>query len=157
MTSRSAAPFTRSDAPIGYAVGEQLADFTAQCYDGSTFHLADTRGKIVFINLWATWCGPCVQELPHFNELYKAHEGDIAMLGVSIRHITEDPAAYIADKNYAFPFTTDTDDETIFKIVNGSTTLPQTIVLNRKGEVIYNEQRSVTREMLDALWDKANQ
>ena len=146
-----------SSAPVGCAVGQQLPDFTAQCYDGSTFRLADTRGKIVFINLWATWCGPCVQELPHFDALYRAHEEDIAVLGVSTRYVTEDPAAYVADKGYAFQFTTDTDDETIFSIVNGSTTLPQTIVLNRRGEVVYNEQRSVTPEMLEALWEKANQ
>ena len=145
-----------STAPIGYEVGQQLADFTAECYDGSTFRLADTRGKVVFINLWATWCGACVQELPYFDELYRAHEGEIAMLGVSIRYITDDPAAYVAEKGYAFQFTTDTDDA-IFEIVNGSTTLPQTIVLNRKGEVIYNEQRSVTKEMLEALWEKANE
>ena len=50
----------------------------------------------------------------------------------------------------------DDDDDTIFGIVNGSTTLPQTIVLNRKGEVTYNMVGSVTPEMLEALFREAD-
>ena len=147
----------QSTAPIGFSVGQQLADFSAACYDGSTFHLADTRGKVVFINLWATWCGPCVQELPHFNALCQKHAGDIAMIAISTQHITDDPVAYVSAHfgDYSFPFATDPDGS-LFKILNGSTTLPQTIVLNRKGEVVYNEQHSVTPEALDALWEKAS-
>lgn len=48
---------------------QQRADFTATCYDGSDFHLADQRGKATFINFWATYCTPCIQELPHIDEL----------------------------------------------------------------------------------------
>ena len=151
------APAWESDAPIGYEIGQQLRDFTAVCLDGSTFHLADTRGKITFINLWATWCTPCVQELPYFNELYQQHSGDIAMLGIHSAFITDDPAAYLADKEYQFPFAADTQDEALFKIVNGSMTLPQTIALNRKGEVVYNQVGSVTPDMLAALYEKADQ
>jgi len=71
-----------SDAPIGHETGQQLEDFTLECYDGSDFRLADTRGKVTFINLWATYCTPCIQELPYFSGLYKAHEDDIAMIAV---------------------------------------------------------------------------
>ncbi|MBO5544598.1 MAG: 4Fe-4S binding protein, partial [Oscillospiraceae bacterium] len=57
-----------STAPVGTAVGEQMADFTVDLIDGSSFHLADQRGKVVIINMWATYCGPCVQELPGFQD-----------------------------------------------------------------------------------------
>ncbi len=143
-----------SDAPIGYEVGEQLQDFTAVCLDGSTFHLADFRGKIVFLNLWATWCTPCVQELPHFNALYQEKE-DVAVLAIHSSFVTDDPAGFLADKGYTIPFATDPADETLFKIVHGSATLPQTIVLNRSGEVVYNKVGSVTMEALEALYDAA--
>lgn len=53
------------------------------------------------------------------------------------------------------PMAVDTDDDLVFGIVGGSSTLPQTIVLNRRGEVIYNEVRSVTPEMLAALYEQA--
>ena len=143
-----------SSAPIGHEVGQQLEDFTLQCYDGSEFRLSDTRGKIVFINLWATHCTPCIHELPYFSELYAAHEGDIAMIAVHSKLVTMDPVAFISDKGYAMPFATDTDDA-VTKIVGGTGTLPQTIVLNRKGEVIYNQIGSVTSEVLAALYEEA--
>ena len=146
-----------SDAPVGKDVGMQLEDFRIECLDGSEFHLADCRGKVTVINLWATYCTPCVQELPHFSSLYREHQGDIAMLAVHSSLVTDDPEEYVADKNWAMPIAVDTDDDLIFNIVGGSSTLPQTIVLNRRGEVIYNEVRSVTPEMLAALYAQASQ
>ena len=145
-----------SDAPVGHEVGQQLEDFTLACYDGSEFHLADARGKIVFINLWATHCTPCIHELPYFSELYAAHEGDIAMIAVHSKLVTADPVAFIADKGFTMPFATDTDNA-VNTIVGGTGTLPQTIVLNRRGEVVYNQIGSVTPEVLAALYDEANQ
>ena len=144
-----------SDAPIGHEIGRQLEDFTLQCYDGSDFHLADARGKITFINLWATYCTPCIQELPYFSELYKAHGDDIAMIAVHPKLVTMDPAEFLADKDFAMPFATDTDDKVI-NIVGGTGTLPQTIVLDRRGEVIYNQVGSVTPEILEALYKEAD-
>ena len=143
-----------SDAPIGYEVGQQLEDFTVECFDGSTFHLADTRGKVTFINLWAVYCAPCVAELPYFNELYKEHEGDVSILCIHNFFITKDPEEFLSDFDYAMNFATDPDGS-LFKIVNGGSTLPQTIVLNRRGEVIYNQVKSVTPEMLEALYQEA--
>ena len=143
-----------SDAPIGHEVGEQLEDFTLQCYDGAEFHLADARGKVVFINLWATYCTPCIHELPYFSELYAAHPEDIAMIAVHSQLVTEDPAAFLADKDFAMPFATD-DDDAVNGIVGGTGTLPQTVVLNRRGEVVYNQVGSVTPEVLSALYDEA--
>ena len=144
-----------SSAAIGFEVGMQLRDFTVTCLDGSTFHLADTRGKVTFLNLWATYCTPCVKELPYFDALYREHGDDIAILAVHSSMITDDPAEYLADKGWTIPFAVDTEDDMFWEIVNGSSTLPQTIVLNRRGEVIYNQKGSVTPEMLSALYEQA--
>ena len=145
-----------SDAPEGREPGQRLPDFTLPCYGGSEFHLADQRGKIVFINLWATSCTPCKHELPYFSDLYESHQGDIAMLVVHSSMVMDDPEAYLADKGYAMPFATDDDDDTVAEIVGSTGTFPQTIVLNRRGEVIYNKIGSVTPEMLSALYDEAD-
>ena len=144
-----------SDAPVGHEIGQQLEDFTLQCYDGSEFHLADTRGKVTFINFWATHCTPCIHELPYFSDLYEAHADDIAMIAVHSRLVTIDPVEFLSDKGFAMPFATDTDDA-VMKIVGGTGTLPQTVVLNRNGEVIYNQVGSITPEMLLALYDEAD-
>jgi thiol-disulfide isomerase/thioredoxin len=145
----------QAGATIGFEPGMELADFTMECLDGSEFHLADTRGKVVFINLWATYCTPCVQELPHFDELYRQHEGDIAMLAVHSTLVTDDPAEFLADKGWTIPFAVDTEDDMLWSIVDGSSTLPQTIVLDRNGIVIYNQKGSVTPEVLAALYEQA--
>ena len=143
-----------SSAPIGHEVGQQLKEFALQCYDGSEFHLSDTRGKVVFINLWATYCTPCIHELPFFSELYAAHEDDVAIIAVHSKLVTMDPAAFLSDKDYTMPFATDTDDA-VTNIVGNTGTLPQTVVLNRKGEVIYNQVGSITPEVLAALYEEA--
>ena len=139
-----------------YDQNSVLADFSLTCLDGKEFHLADTRGKVVFLNLLATYCGPCVQELPHFDALYREHEGDIAMLAVHSSIVTDDPAEFISDKGWSISFAVDTDDDAFWEIVNGSSTLPQTIVLDRNGTIIYNQKGSVTPEALAALYEQAS-
>ncbi len=148
-----------SSAPLGCEVGQQLPDFTITCLDGSEFHLADYRGKPVFINLWATYCGPCVKELPHFSELYKAHEGDIAMLALHSDIVADDPQEYLDEfgKDWVMPFAIENEDEAIWNLVGGTTAMPQTIVLNRHGEVVFNQRGSVTPEMLAALYEQASE
>ena len=149
-------PDWTSSAPIGHEPGQQLADFTLTCYDDTEFHLADTRGKVTFINLWATWCTPCKAELPYFNDLCQAKKEDTAVLVVHSSMVMQDtPEDYLADKDYRMFFATDTGDEILWNTVGGSFTLPQTIVLNRKGEVIYNKIASVTPEVLASLYEEA--
>ena len=145
-----------SDAPVGHEVGQQLEDFTLPCYDGTEFHLAEQRGRITFINFWATYCTPCKQELPYFSDLYRAHEGDVAMIAIHPSLVTDDPEAYLADKGYAMPFALDADD-TVAKLAGGTGVYPRTVVLNRRGEVIYNQVGSVTPEVLEALYAEADQ
>ncbi len=146
-----------SDAPIGYEVGEQLEDFTAECFDGTTFHLKDYRGKPVIINLWATYCGPCVQEIPHFIELNHKHQDDIGIIAVHSPIVVDEVDEYLENKDWDLHITLDNDETDIFGKVNGTTVMPQTIVLNRKGEVIYNKIGSVTPELLEQLYEHASE
>ena len=142
--------------PVGFEPGQQLQDFTITCLDGSTFTLSETRGKVTFINLWATYCTPCVKELPHFDAFYREHGDDVAMLAVHSSIVTDEPESYLADKGYSIPFALDTEDDRIWGIVNGSSTIPQTIVLDRDGVVIYNRKGSITPEVLEALYEQAS-
>ena len=147
-----------SSAPIGYAEGNQLQDFTTPLIGGGEFHLADYRGKIVFINLWATFCKPCVAELPYFEQLKEAHP-DMEILALHNGAFTKEDevVSFLADKDWKqIKFALDNSDQTLFAIVNGDTKMPQTTVLNRKGEVVYNEKRSMTYEMLEQLYNRAD-
>ena len=157
-TGSAAGPETGSTAEpeVGSEVGMQLEDFTMTCLDGTEFALSDYRGKPVFINLWATYCTPCVQELPYFAELRREHADDIAMLAVHSSIVTDDPAGFLEGKGWDIPFAVDSEDDYLWQIVSGSSTLPQTIVLNRDGIVIYNQKGSITPEALAALYEQAS-
>jgi len=63
----------------------EAPDFTLQNIEGEEITLSDLKGKIVFINFWATWCGPCRQEIPAFVELQEEYgTEDLAILGISV-------------------------------------------------------------------------
>ena len=63
----------------------EAPDFTLQNLDGEMVSLSDHRGKVVFINFWATWCGPCRQEVPAFVELQEEYGRDkLIILGISL-------------------------------------------------------------------------
>ena len=139
-----------SGAPAGYEPGEQLPDFTLTCTDGSAFRLYDQRGRVTVLNLWATWCTPCVNELPHFDRLQQAYPDGVSVLAIHSDLITDDVDAYLAGFDYTIPFAVDESGEVISS-VGGSTMLPQTVILDPYGRVTYNQVGSVTYEALEEL------
>lgn len=149
------AEYFSSGATVGSAVGQQLPDFTAELLGGGSFRLSDTRGEVVFINLWATYCAPCVRELAYFDQLQAEHP-EIEILAVHSSLVTDDVADYLADKGLTLDFAVDSAADAIFSAVGGSPLLPQTIVLNRRGEVVYNQAGSVTYEKLNELLAEAS-
>ena len=147
---------TVSSASIGTEVGDQLADFSAELIDGSKFHLTDHRGKVVIINMWATYCGPCVQELPFFQEFLREHSQDTAMLIVHASDPIDDVPDFLAKKEITLPCAVDSLDDYIYTLCGASPSLlPHTIVLNRRGEIIYNHTGSMTKALLEELYEEA--
>ena len=157
MTDSVSTDFTGT-ASIGPEPGQQLEDFTCTLFDGNTFHLADHLGQVVFINQWATYCTPCINELPFFETLQEEHP-DIVVLAVHNPFETTIKAAdYVEDMGWTswkILWTVDTADGNILNKINGDNTMPRTVVLNKKGEVVFNEQQSVTPEMLEQLLEMA--
>ena len=156
QAAASNADLYASTAPIGTAIGNQLADFTVNLIDGSTFHLADYRGKVVILNMWATYCGPCVQELPVFQRFAEEHADDVAVLIIHASDPTEDVAAYVQKKEIKLPCAIDSLDDYVYTLAGADPfVLPHTVVLNRNGEVVYNQARSITEPLLNELYEKA--
>ena len=137
----------------GSAVGQRLPDFTVTRVDGGIFRLSETRGQVVVLNLWATWCGPCVQELPLFDKFSSDH-GDAAVLAIHSGPIVEDVPAWLAQHDYAIPFAIDPDGK-LTASLGASAMLPHTVVLDRTGIVVYNAPGSVTAALLEELYSRA--
>lgn len=143
-----------TEAPeLGSAVGQRLPDFRVETLDGGSFTLSAQRGRPVVLNLWATWCAPCVKELPIF-EAFAAEHPDAAVLAIHSGLVTEDVAAWVAEKGYALPFALD-ESGALTAQLGASAVLPHTLVLDRDGTVLYNAPGSVTRELLEALYQSA--
>ena len=111
-------------------------DFTLRTMDGHNLRLVEQRGQVVLVNFWATWCGPCRQEMPHLNKLYdKYRASGFVLLGVNV---DEDPqlAAGIAAKlGLHFPVLLDTDKK-VSKLY-ALETMPSTVLIDRDGRVKY--------------------
>ena len=137
-------------ADEGFEVGQRLADFTVECLDGTEFSLSAHRGQVVLINLWATYCAPCLEEMPLFIALENEYPEDVAVLAVHPSLAVEDVSAFVTARGWPLQAAWDENDE-IWPLVGGSSLLPQTIVVDRDGVVVYNAPGSVTDELLHAL------
>jgi cytochrome c biogenesis protein CcmG, thiol:disulfide interchange protein DsbE len=113
--------------------GRTAEDFTFDA-NGKPRHLSDLRGKVVVLNFWASWCGPCVEELPALNRLqhYIASRGGV-ILGVSV---DADPAAYEKFlKDQGLVFTTYRDPSQKIEHDYGTSMIPETYIIDRHGRI----------------------
>ena len=101
------------------------------------------------INFWATWCTPCVAELPHFEKLH-AEYPDVEIVAIHSSLVTDDVQAFLDKKGFDLPFALDADGSVI-KALGGSTQLPMTVIVDQSGKITYNKVGSVTYEQLESL------
>ena len=126
-------------------------DFTLQSMNGPNLRLQEQRGRVVLINFWATWCGPCQQEMPQLNKLYdKYRAAGFVLLGVNVdddaRHATD-----VAGKlGLKFPVLLDTD-KTVSHLYSLAT-MPSTVLIDRSGQIRYIHQGY--RAGVEADYDK---
>lgn len=104
--------------------------------DGTKVKLSDLKGKKVIVNFWATWCGPCQQEMPDMEAFYKKHKEDIEILAVNYTvseraNGTEKVRQFAEEKGVTFPILLDTDISvtTRYKVI----TIPTSYFINTKG------------------------
>jgi len=118
---------------------ERLRERKIKGIDKDDFRLADFEGKVVVINLWASWCGPCRREVPDYEKVRKSYEGqEVAFVALT----TEDPdEARDAVKKFlrqvSFGFRLGwADHEMARALMNGRSSIPQTIVIDTAGRVV---------------------
>ena len=114
-----------------------LADFNLQVkgLDGNAINMEDHRGKVIFLNFWATWCMPCVAELPSINKLYNQFkEEDMVFLLIS-NETTEKVKRYHERKAYDVPFHIQDSTSTIPQMYH-SPGIPTTFIINKEGRII---------------------
>ncbi|MBC7733472.1 MAG: TlpA family protein disulfide reductase [Bacteriovorax sp.] len=109
-------------------------DFTLRTMGGPNLRLQEQRGQVVMINFWATWCGPCRQEMPHLNRLYdKYRASGFVLLGINVDDDARNAAEIAAKLGVKFPVLLDTD-KTVSRLYDLAT-MPSTVLIDREGKV----------------------
>lgn len=110
-------------------------DFQAETLDGKKVSLSDYQGKVLILDFWATWCGPCLAELPYFQELVNLYKNDpsVAFLTISQDRSKDVVRKFIEQKGYTFPVIFDTGIGQLFEIEG----IPLLIVIDKEGKIRY--------------------
>ncbi len=115
-------------------VGKVAPDFALPDLQDRTIRLSDFRGKVVFLNFWATWCQPCKEEMPSMEVLYKTFERDgLVVLAVSIDRVTtkQNIPPFVNSMNLTFPVLVDSWGQTDkrYKLMG----VPETYIIDQEG------------------------
>ncbi len=140
-TATQTAQTTSSAAPAAPStdIGAMMPAYEATTLDGTKFDLASKRDKVVLVNVWATWCGPCRFEIP---ELQKLHDANAAkgfeVLGVSVDDgdvsVVKD---FVAENKMKYPVAIDPQGQ-IAAILQTSV-LPTTVLIGRDGKILWKK------------------
>jgi peroxiredoxin len=109
-------------------------DFTLRSADGPNLRLLEQRGRVVLVNFWATWCGPCRQEMPHLNRLYEKYRASgFVLLGVNVDDDTRNAVGVATKLGLKFPVLLDTDKK-VSQLYDLSA-MPATVLIDKDGRV----------------------
>ena len=152
----SSANSADSEAPV------PAPDFTLVDQNGETHTLSDYKGKVVFLNFWATWCPPCKDEMPDIEALYEAqglNAGDVVVLGIANPKTDEYPnnsdgtvqdvTDFLSQNGYTYPVVMDTTGE-VFSAY-GITAFPTTFMIDKDGNVFGYVRGGITRDIMDSI------
>jgi thiol-disulfide isomerase/thioredoxin len=134
--------FKAPERPPLLAAGTAAPDFTAQKWGGGELKLSDYKGKVVVLDFWATWCGPCQMTMPHVEKVHKqAKDKGVVTLGVCVWDKQEDYAKWVPanSEKYTFQFAFDPAGRNAGNIAQGLykvSGIPTTYVIDRDGKVI---------------------
>jgi peroxiredoxin len=117
-------------------IGKPLADFTLPDLQGRSVQLAAFRGKVVFVNIWATWCPPCVEEMPTIQQLYeRLHGQGLEILAVSLDALgTQVVAPFMQSHRLSFPILLDTKNlvQRLYRTMG----VPESFIVDKRGILV---------------------
>ena len=154
-TTRTAAPDTPpAAAPVGSEVGSTMPEYSAMWLDGSKFDLQSKRGKVVLLNLWATWCGPCRYEIPELQVIHNKYAArGFEVIGVSV---DETGAQSVRDfvKEHEMTYPVVLDEEQKLPTVFQTSVLPTSVIIDRNGKIVWKKLGAIMpndQELITAL------
>ena len=135
-------------------VGNPAPDFTLNTLTGTPVKLSELQGKRVLVNFWASWCGPCKEELPALNEAYAElnKKGDVAFVGIGYQDKTELLKAFAADYKLTYTLVEDPSGKTgdLYNVLG----MPTTFFIDSAGVLQHVETGTLTKAEVLAQFEK---
>src|SRR5258708_29935506 len=124
---------------VGTEVGNIMPAYTTKWLDGKPFDLAAEHGNVVFLNVWATWCGPCRSEMPFLQSMQDQYAArGLKVIGVSVDEGgTADVNAFLAAQKIRYPSAIDPEGR-IANILQ-TTVLPTSVLIDRTGHIVWKD------------------
>lgn len=135
-----------SEGPV--EIGKPVPNFTLETLDGDTVSVSDYKGKGLLINFWATWCGPCREEMPLMNEYYQKYDDEFEILAVNIAESDLAVSTFVRRYDLSFPILLDSDKSVTNQYGVGQ--LPSTYVVDAEGTLLAVHDQILTEELLDS-------
>jgi peroxiredoxin len=127
---------TLAAAAATLQTGAPAPAFQLNSSTGKPLALADFRGQIVLLNFWASWCGPCRQEMPILEQLnHQYHAKGVTLLGINVEPDSAAAVDWLKATPVTFPILFDTDSKVskLYEVAG----MPNTVIIDRKGQVRY--------------------
>jgi thiol-disulfide isomerase/thioredoxin len=121
--------------------GEPAPDFALEDLDGNTVQLSEHLGVVVLLDFWATWCGPCLREMPVLIALDNKYEDNqLKLIGIAVSDTEAKVRSYAAREGIEFSLVM--ADEKVRRAYGGVSAIPQTFLIDKKGVVRYSQMGS---------------
>jgi thiol-disulfide isomerase/thioredoxin len=137
-------------APCALAQKQKAADFSLKSSDGTSYELSKFKGKVVVVNFWATWCGPCRKEIPDFIEAYSKYKSKgLVIIGISLdQDGWTKVTPYVAQSKINYPVVL--GDETVVRNYGGFNAIPTTFIVDKSGNIVDQQTGTMSLKQLES-------
>jgi len=138
----------------GTDIGSVMPEYSTMWLDGSKFDLASKRNKVVLLNIWATWCGPCRYEIPELQSLHAKYQPKgFEVIGVSVDESgVESVKQFVNEQKMTYPVALDADGKLL--AILQTSVLPTSVLLDRNGRIVWKKYQAILpndQELVQAI------
>ncbi|MBQ6373526.1 MAG: TlpA family protein disulfide reductase [Clostridia bacterium] len=135
-------------------LGEEAPDFEVTTLEGTKLRLSELRGKVVYLNIWATWCPPCVAEIPSIQKLAETHSEELVVIGVSCDTDPKTVRQFVEAYGIDYPVAMD-ERMVIGGQLYPTAYIPESVFISPEGTVTTIEIGGITYARMEYCFSKA--